>query len=144
MERKKFIKTCCLGGLAIPVLGFGITSCSGIYYAKFNREQHELKVARSEFQREKDGKTSTRKFVLVKDDSLNYPICLYFENNHYHAVLLQCTHRSCELSVGGGIYTCPCHGAEFSIDGTVLEGPAEQNLKTFTTHFNNEFIYIEL
>jgi cytochrome b6-f complex iron-sulfur subunit len=62
----------------------------------------------------------------------------------FTSALLKCTHQGCELNVGGGIYTCPCHGSEFTIKGEVLEGPADQNLKTYTTTSDNENIYIQL
>ncbi len=57
---------------------------------------------------------------------------------------MKCTHRGCELNVGGGIYSCPCHGSEFDNKGNLLEGPADQDLKTFKTSINNENIYIDL
>ena len=44
--------------------------------------------------------------------------------------------------MGGGIYTCPCHGSEFSVKGKVLEGPADKDLKIFKTETDNENIYI--
>ena len=60
------------------------------------------------------------------------------------ATFLKCTHRGCELNVGGGVYSCPCHGSEFTIEGEVLEGPATKKLQTFKTSFDNENIYIHL
>jgi len=69
---------------------------------------------------------------------------LYRIKENYYASLLKCTHRGCELNVGGGIYSCPCHGSEFTVKGKVLEGPAEENLKTYKTKTDHEKIYIYL
>jgi Rieske Fe-S protein len=37
----------------------------------------------------------------------------------------RCTHRGCALSgVANGTIFCPCHGAQFNLDGSVARGPA--------------------
>ena len=62
----------------------------------------------------------------------------------YIASLMKCTHQACELNVGGGMYTCPCHGSEFSVEGEVLHGPASEKLKTFKITSDDENIHISL
>jgi len=119
-----------------------LTSCDAIYYAQAKREKESLVVALSEF--EKEGKNTSRKFVLVKAEEQAFPICIYKTKEEYHASLLKCTHRGCELNVGGGMFTCPCHGSEFTVKGEVLEGPATQNLQMFKTRINNDNLYVEL
>ena len=143
MERRKFLKACCLTAVGVPVLGATLQSCGTIYYANTTRTKNRLIVKKSEFLKIKKEKTSNRSFVLIKTEDMNVPICLYrMDKDVYTASLMLCTHRGCELNVGGGIYTCPCHGSEFSVTGKVLEGPAEENLKTFKTETDNENIYI--
>ena len=143
--RRKFIKSCCYSALGISIVGPLLQSCGTIYYASVSRNENELIVAKSEFLKVKENKTINRNFVLIKTESFGFPICLYkTEENHFIASLLKCTHRGCELNVGGGIYTCPCHGSEFSITGKVLEGPATEELITFKTNTDNDNIYIQL
>ncbi|HHX82496.1 MAG TPA: Rieske 2Fe-2S domain-containing protein [Pseudomonadaceae bacterium] len=41
-----------------------------------------------------------------------------------------CPHLGCIVHWNGieRSWDCPCHGSRFSIEGTVLEGPAQSNL----------------
>ncbi len=145
MERRKFIKTCCYSAIGIPIAATLLQSCGGIYYAIANNKKGKLVISKSEFIQLKKDKKINRKFVLVKTEGLDFPICIYnIGENTYSSSLLKCTHRGCELNVGGGIYTCPCHGSEFSIAGKVLEGPADKNLMTYKTETDNENIYIHI
>lgn len=145
MERRKFIAHCCQTAIGIPVAASLLASCGTMYYAQVTTEADKLVVAKTEFTTLKRGKQASHKFVLLKTPQTSFPICLYhFEGDRYVASLLQCTHRGCELNVGGGIYTCPCHGSEFSTEGKLLEGPADQDLKTFIVKTDHEHIYIYL
>lgn len=145
MDRKKFLKTCGIALVGIPFASAILTSCQSIYYASSNVVNNRIVVPISEFEIIKKTATAYRDFVMVKSASQDFPICLYkIGENQYSASLMKCTHRGCELNVGGGIYSCPCHGSEFNTQGTVLEGPADQDLKTFKTSIDNENIYIEL
>lgn len=49
-------------------------------------------------------------------------------DGEWGAVLASCTHRGCQPEPFDGRLVCPCHGSEFSLDGRVLEGPAERSL----------------
>jgi 3-phenylpropionate/trans-cinnamate dioxygenase ferredoxin component len=53
-----------------------------------------------------------------------------------------CTHRQCNLSLGGEIdgtsITCECHGSMFDMtNGEVLEGPATEAIATFPVRDEN-------
>jgi len=143
MERRNFIKKSCYTAIGIPILASAIQSCGAIYYASATKDTNRLVVKKSEFWKVKKDKKIDRDFVLVKTEMMDFPICLYkIGKDSYSAALLHCTHRGCELNVGGGIYTCPCHGSEFSVTGELLEGPADRDLTTFKTETDDENIYI--
>lgn len=48
------------------------------------------------------------------------------------ALSLTCTHQGCsvhrEVLASGDGFQCPCHGAAYDAQGTVVQGPAERNL----------------
>ena len=45
------------------------------------------------------------------------------------AISLTCTHQGCTVKKqDNGQFLCPCHGSLFAADGTVLSGPAQQDL----------------
>jgi cytochrome b6-f complex iron-sulfur subunit len=143
MNRRKFIKSCCYTTVGITFVGSILQSCGSIYYATVSRNANRLVIAKSEFWQLKKDKKVYRSFVLIKTEDSKFPICIYkIKEDVYVASLLKCTHRGCELNVGGGIYSCPCHGSEFSVSGKVLEGPAEVDLKKFKIETDNENIYI--
>ncbi len=146
MDRRGFIKTCgfaCVGGTALAMV---LQSCASTnYFAQNTLTNNRITVKKSEFINGDKEKQIQRKYVLVKIDQLNFPICIFkISEGVYSALFMQCTHRGCELHAGGDYLVCPCHGSEFTNKGIVQNAPAEENLKTFITTTDDENIYIQL
>lgn len=122
------------------------SSCSSSnYFTKTVVKNKELVIARTEFLNTTKGSSVNRKFVLARIDNWRFPICIYkIDDNTFHALLMECTHRSCELSPHGDFLICPCHGSEFDRTGKVQNPPAEENLKTYKIHTDKENIYVQL
>jgi Rieske Fe-S protein len=144
MDRKEFIKNCGFACLGATSLGTILQGCAtGNFYAKNTVDGSKINVQKTEFTTVIKGKTVQRSYLIIKNDLLNYPMYLYKVNNDtYSAVLMECTHNSCELHTNGEFLVCPCHGSEFSKVGIVQNPPAEKNLKTFKTTSNDETIII--
>jgi cytochrome b6-f complex iron-sulfur subunit len=146
MERRDFIKSACLtcaGSIGAAWLLQGCTPQK--YITNVSVKENKFVIKKSEFTVIKKEKTIQQKFILVKPDSIQFPIAIYKLNeNEYKALYLQCTHQGCELSPHETMMVCPCHGAEFNSKGEVTTGPAETNLKSFLTTTDNENIYIQL
>lgn len=144
MERRKFVKQCCLGSVALPLGASLLNACASMHYAQTTETSSKITIPKNEFVILKERGNKTRKFVLVKSARYNFPICVVPTKNTYVASLMKCTHRGCELNIGGGIYSCPCHGSEFNLEGEVLQGPAIEPLTTFEIETDNDNIYIKL
>lgn len=145
MNRKEFLKNCSLACLSSSMFTILLQSCSSAnYYAKTELVNNTTKISKSEFVINTNEKETTyRKYVLVKLDRSRYPICIYrISDIKYFALLMECTHKGCELQPNDNYLICPCHGSEFSSEGIVQNPPAEQNLKTFKLTYENENIFI--
>jgi len=141
MERRDFIKNCgvfCAGTIGLSLL---TQRCGSIHYAASSVDANKIKLNKSEFINEKNVE---RKFVVIRSDKFQFPICVYKTSNAYSAVYMQCTHQGCELHPNKTSLVCPCHGSEFSIEGKVQSPPADKDLKQFKIITDNETIYIEL
>ena len=147
MERKDFIKACgfaCLGGsFALSLLEGCVTAN---HFGQTTLRDNELVVSKSEFLKSAQGEKKTyRKYIVLKNEKLDYPILLHrISEDSYKALIMICTHKSCELQLQGDFLICPCHGSEFDNMGVVQNPPAQDNLKMFTTKSDNENIYIAI
>ena len=146
MNRKNFIKNVgytFVGGTAAVVM---LQSCaSASYFAPHVLSNNQLSIKKTEFVNVENNKTIQRKYVLVKTDKYNFPVCIYkLGEENYSALLLECTHKGCELKPHGDFLSCPCHGSEFSNTGVVQNPPAEANLKVFQVKTDQANIYVQL
>lgn len=137
MDRKTFIKRCAAltGGLACMELM--LPGCASTPYVDFTLEGQQLQVQKAAF--------GTRDFVMVKVDTLPAPLYVRrLENQEYVAVHLKCTHRGCTVAPAGSILECPCHGSQYSTSGTVIQGPAPNDLQQYPVTTDGDHLYIQL
>jgi len=148
MKRKEFIVKCglCLAGM--PAL---LSGCAGTKYLTALIDVDALVVPTESFLKSKPGQEGDSasagylKYIVVQNDQLEYPICVYrFSENEYKALLMKCTHQGTELQVFGDRLQCPAHGSEFTNTGAVQNGPADTALRTFNVSVLPESIRIKL
>lgn len=62
-----------------------------------------------------------------------------------YAVNPTCTHNRClvDWNAAERKYICPCHGAEYSPDGTVIKGPAQENLPPYLVRIEGEQVLVQ-
>lgn len=129
----------CIGG---PLFSSFLESCGSMKMVSGTISNSDLLVPVSSFHM--DGNTF-RKHVVISNDRLKYPVCVYrFSELEYTALWMRCTHQGTELQVFGDRLQCPAHGSEFSSRGTVQNGPADTNLRTFPVMLKNDQLLISL
>jgi len=145
MERKEFLKTCGIGCLGLMGGLSLLQSCAGTKYLTGEVSGSYLLVPLVSFEEEKKGEKVFRKYVVVQNEKLEYPVCVYrFSATEFSAVLMRCTHQGTELQVFGDRLQCPAHGSEFSSTGAVQNGPADKNLRRFLVSEENGTLKIDL
>lgn len=145
MNRQQFMRKCGMGCIGIIAMAPVLSGCASIHYEKGTIVGSDLEVPESAFVFEKKGASLLRAFVIVENNKLKYPILLKrIDDSNYKAVLMRCTHQGTVLSVFGDRLQCSAHGSEFSTEGKVQNGPAEENLKKFPTMVDKGAIKINL
>lgn len=145
MKRDEFLRTCayaCISGVAVATL---FQSCTTTKHLNLPIEQNFIALDLKQFELNKKGKISFRKYLIVENENLNFPICVYrYEDASYGAFLLSCTHQGAELQVFDQKIVCPAHGSEFNQHGNVENGPAVTNLRAFKTELIDNKLHIIL
>lgn len=145
MNRRKFISTGCIscmsGGLMLSLLA----SCSTTKIVSADISGADLLVPLDHFKIKKGKNLAFKRYLVVQNDRLQYPICVYrFDEQTYTALLMKCTHQGAELQVFGDKLQCPAHGSEFNNDGAVENGPADTSLRTFPITIADQQLKISL
>ena len=145
MERREFIKNSCAACLPGIVLAGMLSSCRSTRYISGALGKDGLIIDTAEFITKRKDKTVYRSFVIVRNESLQYPVCVYRNSdNEYTALWMQCTHQGAELQASGDRLQCPAHGSEFTNGGKVSNGPADKNLRSFPVSVSDNQIFIDL
>ena len=145
MQRRDFIKSSCAACLSFTVLSTFVSSCVGTKYITGNLGKDGLTVSKDEFKIAQKGSTAYSSFIIVRNEALQFPICVYrFTENEYSALWMKCTHQGAELQASGDMLQCPAHGSEFNNKGQVATGPASSNLRTFPVTVSNNELFIDL
>jgi Rieske Fe-S protein len=145
VNRKDFIKNCgyaCMGGGTMFLLLNGCTTTRAVSSQIVG---DNLTIPLSDFEIKSGDKKQYKKYVVVQNDRLQYPVCIYrFSELEYTALWMQCTHQGTELQVFGDKLQCPAHGSEFDSKGNVSNGPADRHLRTFPVVIKNNHLSISL
>jgi Rieske Fe-S protein len=146
MDRNEFIKQCGFACLAAAGIATIAQSCSPARQLNAPIVDNKLVIPLSAFViKTKSGSPSYRRYIVVRNEELNYPLVIYRNNENDHtALLLRCSHQYNELNVNGELLSCPAHGSEFDVRGNVVNGPANEKLRSFATTTDSQHIYIQL
>ena len=83
--------------------------------------------------------------VLIQRSDMEWPVFLrQDESGAYIALLARCTHLGCQPDPVGDRLVCPCHGSEYSLEGQVLQGPAERSLTRYAVTVEGNDLVVTL
>jgi Rieske Fe-S protein len=145
MNRKEFLKTCgfgCVAGITGVTL---LESCSSSLAMTKEIIGSDILLPIDDFEIKYNGKIKYKKYIIIQNDRLKFPICVYrFDAENYTALLMECTHQGAELQVYGDKLQCSAHGSEFNNKGIVDDGPATTDLRNFPILIENNVLKISL
>lgn len=145
MDRKQFLKTCGLGCLASASIITLLDSCGTAAAVSKEIKGDDILVPVADFEISKNGEKQYKKYVVIRNEILKYPICVYrFDAENYTALHMECTHQGSELQVFGDKLQCASHGSEFNNHGLVESGPAYLNLRKFPVTIADNILKISL
>lgn len=145
MDRREFVRNSCLACFSVAGIALTQISCRSARYITGVLGRDGLTLDTNEFITKQKGKTNYRSVVIVRNDALQYPVCVYrFNDKEYTALWMRCTHQGSELQVAGDRLQCPAHGSEFTNKGKVSNGPADKDLRSFPVTVSNNQLFIDL
>jgi Rieske Fe-S protein len=145
MNRRAFIVNSCAACLGATAVSGLLSSCASTHYTSGNLAKDGVTLSADEFKIQKKGRTGYRPFIIVRNESLQYPVYVYrFGETEYSAVWMKCSHQGAELQASGDHLQCPAHGSEFNNKGKVTNGPADKDLRSFPVTVNNNELFIDL
>lgn len=145
MNRRKFIANSCMSCMSSGLLFSILESCGASKIVQVPISGSDMIVPLKSFILKKGDQPTFKKHLVVYNDVLQYPVCLYrFDENNYQALLMKCTHQGTELQVFGDRLQCPAHGSAFNSRGNVENGPASDSLRVFPVTITNNQLKISL
>jgi len=145
MKRRDFIKQGCAACMAITGIAVLVPSCAPGQFVTGKLNNDGILLDAKDFKTKKNGKDAFRPYLIVRNEQLKFPVCVYrFSETDYSALWMECAHQGAEVNVAGSYLQCPAHGSEFDNRGRVVTGPADRNLRTFAVTVNNDELFIDL
>jgi Rieske Fe-S protein len=145
MNRKDFVRSCSAGCVGLLIAPLFLEGCAGTKYITAAIEGSDMLVPLTSFEIVKDNETQYRRYIIVQNDTLQFPICVYrISPDTYSALWMKCTHQGTELHAFGDRLQCPAHGSEFTKTGAVQNGPAADPLRAFPVLIAESVLKINL
>jgi len=145
MNRRNFLKNSCTACLSVAALPLALSGCASLTNTSGSLVKDGLMLTADDFVIKDKENVAYKSFIVVHNDVLKYPICVYrFNEKEYSALWMRCSHQGAELQASGDYLQCPAHGSEFNNKGVTTNGPASTNLRTFPVTVNGKEIFIDL
>jgi cytochrome b6-f complex iron-sulfur subunit len=126
MRRRDFVQRLPVigSGLMLGASSLSVTGCGGVAYLVPATPAGRLVV------RAEDLGPAGEAFL--QGPGMSRPIYLRrAASGDVVALLASCTHNGCQPAPSLDRLVCPCHGSEFTLEGDVLQGPADRPLTRY-------------
>jgi Rieske Fe-S protein len=121
-----------LGGAGSALVALSIAATPRHAVAILSRKSVLRKVA--PLKSLKTGVNGPYAFAVDTTDALNTNNIFLVRGAHNKVTALEatCRHMGCQINWVGADkkFECPCHGSQYNMSGTVVQGPAQHNLYT--------------
>jgi len=126
MDRKDFFKKAFIGGSVLLFAPTVFTACTKASDAlPTNGGSGTIDLTSSSYAALKNvgGYAYNGNVIIIRTSTTNYIVLSSI-----------CTHQGCTVGYDSSVkkLVCPCHGAMYNTNGTVLQGPAQSALTLYT------------
>ncbi|MCP4543503.1 MAG: Rieske 2Fe-2S domain-containing protein [Chloroflexi bacterium] len=121
VTRREFLYYAWLSSLTAVAVGSGGAAVA-FAYPRFKEGEFGGKFVVGKVEEFEDGSVTTirdGKFFLVR------------QGDEFKALYQVCTHLGCLLRHSDEGFTCPCHGSQYTQDGTLISSPASRDMDEF-------------
>jgi len=69
------------------------------------------------------------------------------DGGEFKAFTSTCTHQGYDVNsynIGAQRFSCPCHGSQFNLEGTAVNGPATRPLATYAVTRNGDMLSVQI
>lgn len=140
MERRDFLSKVMVGGSILFAAPMYLSSCSkssdsGLTTTPTGSANVTIDLTQNQF----SSLGSVGGYVYYQN-----MIIIRTGDSQYVALSKICTHQGCTVGYSSSIkeIACPCHGARYSLDGAVLQGPAQLPLTKYNVTVANNTLTI--
>jgi Rieske Fe-S protein len=81
--------------------------------------------------------------VVVVNNTPKGSIFVTHSGGNYYALSRVCTHQGCTVGATTPNLQCPCHGSQYNLMGSVVQGPAPQALQSWPTSVSGTTLTID-
>ncbi len=140
MNRKKFISQFAIGGSILFTSPMLFNACSNGTDEVMNDQNNNSNEIIVDLNNSSFADLKTVGAFDYKDNV----IIIHPSENQYVALSSICTHQGCTVAYNASTneLPCPCHGSRFNINGKVLNGPAQRDLKKYTVKVDGSELII--
>ena len=132
MERREFFSLLGIGTAGI-VVGNVLTSCTKDIPSTSTSADFTIDLSSASY-----SSLQTVGHYIYK----NNIVIIHESDGSYAAISDICTHQGCTVNFTGSGFQCPCHGAQYALDGSVLRGPATRPLQKYNTSLTGNTLRI--